>query len=118
VAPSPSSAAIDTYKPKQVTYRVFGRDPFIPYFRDDTGPYPDANNLTLVGILSDETDRIALLENKTDGDYSYALRERDPVLNGSVWRIEPKKVTFLITEYGISRTHTLRLRTAPAAAVP
>jgi len=97
-------------KAKKVVYRKFGRDPFVPFQWEHDFGVPGLENLVLVGILHDENDKIALLENKSDPSKAYVMRERDPVKNGTIWRINPDNVMFLITEYGISRTYTLQLK--------
>jgi len=105
VAPVPSTAA-----PQQVVhYTTFGRDPFMPHIRRRDSGHPNVEDLDLVGILFDRSDRIALLQDQLFKDKSYALREHDPVSYGTVWRINPDNVVFLITEMGISRTYTLEL---------
>ena len=95
--------------PVLVEYHVYGRDPFLPLSRDKESPVPDVEDLTLVGILYDQADRIALFEDKQDKTRAYALRENDPVQNGYVLRVQPDKVLFLINELGISRTYALKL---------
>ena len=93
-----------------IEYRSYGRDPFVPLLRED-----DANDLfnvqeaTLVGILYDKADKIALIEDRKNERKSYAIREHDPVKNGTVLRIERDQVVFLLTEMGISRTYSLKL---------
>jgi hypothetical protein len=95
--------------PKLVEYHVYGRDPFLPLSRDRDSPVPYVEDLDLVGILYDQVDRIGLFEDKQDKTRAYALRENDPVQNGSVLRVQPDKVLFLINELGISRTYALKL---------
>lgn len=92
-----------------VMYNGTGRDPFMPI-----GPTsvsfsgrPFVENLTLVGVLYDDEDRIALCEDAVNGRTPFALREHDPVERGKVLKIYRNKVVFLITEYGISRSYTL-----------
>ncbi len=96
---------------KPVAYHEYGRDPFLPLSNDETGPVPNVENLRLVGILYDQTDRIALFEapNGSGHEKAFALRENDPVQNGYVLRIQPDKVLFLLNELGISRTYALKL---------
>jgi uncharacterized protein YgiM (DUF1202 family) len=96
---------------KLVEYHVFGRDPFLPISNDEEGPVPNVENLTLVGILYDQADRIALFESSkaSANSKAYALRENDPVRNGYVLRIQPDKVLFLLNELGISRTYAMKL---------
>ncbi len=95
--------------PNVVQYTTYGRDPFVPYSRKIDEGLPSVENLRLVGILYDRTDRIALLQDELFEDKAYAMREQDQINNGTVWRINPTNVIFLITELGISRTYTLEL---------
>ncbi|MBD3243462.1 MAG: SH3 domain-containing protein, partial [Chitinivibrionales bacterium] len=103
--------------PNVVQYTTYGRDPFVPYSRKIDEGFPSVENLRLVGILYDRTDRIALLQDELFEDKSYAMREQDQVSNGTVWRINPTNVIFLITELGISRTYTLELPSVSPTSV-
>lgn len=94
-----------------IRYNRSGRDPFLPYFssvESDLG-LPFLENLHLVGILFDDNDRIALLEDKKNQNRPFAMREEDRIENGKVLKIYKDKVVFLITEFGISRSVILRL---------
>jgi hypothetical protein len=94
-----------------IRYHRKGRDPFIPYIssvESDLG-LPFVENLRLVGILYDDRDRIGLLEDKKNNNRPFTLREEDRVEKGKVLKIYRDRIVFLITEYGISRTVTLRL---------
>jgi hypothetical protein len=108
------SQETDTLKAKQtiktkkvIEYHEYGRDPFLPLSRTDESPVPYVENLKLMGILYDETDRIALFEDPSGK--AYAMRENDPVKNGYLFRIQPDKALFIINELGISRTYALKL---------
>ena len=92
---------------KQVEYREYGRDPFLPLSLEDESAVAKVENLKLVGILYDEADRIALFEDV--GGKARALRENDPVQNGYLLRVQPDKVLFLLNELGISRTYAMKL---------
>jgi hypothetical protein len=92
---------------KQVEYHTYGRDPFLPLSRDEDSPVANVDNLKLVGILYDESDRIALFEDV--GGKARALMENDPVQNGYVLRVQPDKVLFLLNDLGISRTYAMKL---------
>jgi hypothetical protein len=94
---------------KPVEYHVFGRDPFLPLSGDEETKVRNVEDLSLVGILYDQADRIALFETPKGRDKAIALRENDPVQNGYVLRIQPDKVLFLLNELGISRTYALKL---------
>ena len=94
-----------------IRYTVFGRDPFRQLMPDSLSKNgrPFVENLKLVGILFDKIDKIALTEDVKNGKRPFALRENDPVEHGKVLKIYRDRVVFLITEYGISRSYTMRL---------
>jgi hypothetical protein len=94
---------------KLVEYRVYGRDPFLPIKQDEEGPLPNVEKLKIVGILYDHSSRIALLEDMTNPGNAFALRENDPVKNGYLVKIQSDKVVFLLNEFGISRTYSMKL---------
>jgi len=96
---------------KIVQYHGGGRDPFMPIGSDSIGisEYPFVENLTLVGILIDDYDKIALCEDTKNGNRPFTLREQDEVFKGKVLKIYKDKIVFLLTEYGISRSLTLSL---------
>jgi uncharacterized protein YgiM (DUF1202 family) len=94
---------------KQVEYHVYGRDPFLPLTGDEDSKVHNVQDMTLVGILYDQADRIALFESAKGKEKAVALRENDPVQNGYVLRIQPDKVLFLLNELGISRTYAMKL---------
>ena len=70
---------------------------------------PLVENLTLVGILYDDAERLALCEDRLNGNQPFSFRELDPVDKGKVLKIYQDKVVFLITEFGISRSYTLEI---------
>jgi hypothetical protein len=111
ITPAGANAAADTGKParKLIEYQVFGRDPFLALAQNEEGPLPNIDNLELVGILYDNTDRIGLFEDSRDKTKAFALRENDPVKNGYLLRIQTDKILFLISEFGISRTYAMKL---------
>lgn len=114
-----AAAAPSTPDPAEsdsVWYRRFGADPFVPYVQSQRPALPSLEHLTLVGILYDDQDRLALLQDRRNSSTAYSLREKDRIENGSVLRINPNQVVFLITEFGISRTHTMELRNEKATA--
>jgi L-lactate utilization protein LutC len=96
-----------------IKYNAIGRDPFLPLANDTTGDSDGANveHLKLVGVLIDNTEEIALFEDVRADKKPFALRVNDPVDHGKVLKIYKDKVVFLITEYGISRSYTIRLVT-------
>lgn len=101
----------DSNSKQLIRYHRNGRDPFVPYgnFLESSFGLPFIENLRLVGILFDDGDRIALLEDKKSDNRPFTMREEDRVERGKVLKIYRDKVVFLITEYGISRSVTLRL---------
>jgi len=98
-------------KHKLIKYHGSGRDPFMPILSDSVSPsdVPSVQNLSLVGVLVDDVDRIALCEDLKNGNKPYTLREHDQVFKGRVLKIYRDKVVFLLTEYGISRSFTLSI---------
>lgn len=100
-----------------VRYRIYGRDPFIPLVKDTSGSVlPNVEALKLVGVLEDSRERIALLEDVSDHNRAYALRESDLVESGKVLRIYRNKVVFLIRDFDVSRSYTLSLTRKPEPA--
>jgi hypothetical protein len=106
------SSLIDTIK-SHVRYIRVGRDPFMPLIADTADDSQGANveHLRLVGVLIDNSDQIALLEDLKNDRKPFALRENDQVNRGKVLKIYKDKVVFLLTEFGISRSYTIRLAT-------
>jgi hypothetical protein len=93
-----------------VRYKVFGRDPFVPLVRDTASTeLPNVENLRLVGVLEDASERIALVEDFKNGNKAYALRANDPIAYGKVLRVHRDKVVFLIRDFEVSRSYTLGL---------
>jgi len=94
-----------------VRYKIFGRDPFVPLVKDtnNLAELPRVENLRLVGVLEDTRERIALLEDFTDGNRAFALRVSDPVEHGKVLRVQRDKVVFIIRDFDVSRSYTLSL---------
>jgi hypothetical protein len=93
-----------------IVYKEYGRDPFYPYSQgEDDGTLPHIENLELVGILFDASDRIALFEDKHNKGQTYTFREKDELRNGIIERIRPDKVIFSISDMGISRNYIMKL---------
>jgi hypothetical protein len=97
--------------PGLVRYKIFGRDPFVPLVKDtsNAAELPRVENLRLVGVLEDTRERIALLEDVTNGNRAFALRVSDPVEHGKVLRVQRDKVVFIIRDFDVSRSYTLSL---------
>ncbi|MBD3420347.1 MAG: hypothetical protein GF398_09550 [Chitinivibrionales bacterium] len=94
-----------------VIYRPLGRDPFLPLSREEAeaSEYAVIENVKLVGILYDTSDKLALLQDRANPGSAYALKEKDPIRNGIVLRIEKDQVVFLINELDYSQTFTMKL---------
>jgi hypothetical protein len=106
-----SAPVAESQNGKTIKYNAFGRDPFIPLTDETMEELPDATTLTLVGILYDDQDRLALLEEaKEGGGRAYAMREKERVKNGYLFKIQRDQVVFVITEFDISRTFILKLK--------
>ncbi|MCL1945630.1 MAG: hypothetical protein FWF51_00555 [Chitinivibrionia bacterium] len=99
---------LPTAIPKKIyAYRRKGRDPFLPLDKSDfiREGLPNVNNVTLVGILYDDKDALALFEERVGTDItSFTMRIGDPVVSGKLLRIEPNKVVFLLRESTFSYT--------------
>ncbi|MBD3345744.1 MAG: hypothetical protein GF401_11845 [Chitinivibrionales bacterium] len=99
----------DPGRKELVEYHVYGRDPFLPLEEISTDSLPEVANIKLVGVLLDETERLALVEDINDSKNAFALRENDPVRGGRVLKIQDHSIVFLLNELGISRTYALKL---------
>lgn len=95
-----------------IRYHQKGRDPFEPLCRDSLMQRGKASidQLQLVGVLIDGNDKVALFEDKSSKKQAFTLKENDPVENGKVLKVFPDRVVFLLTEFGISHSFTLRLK--------
>jgi hypothetical protein len=95
------------------------RDPFAPLVTGMrsgfvTDQLPDVETLRLVGVLHDDVEALALLEN-VEG-YSYIMRTGDRVQNGSLVSIQGNRALFRVEDYGWS--HTVALQLTPRGADP
>jgi hypothetical protein len=98
---------------KKVAYTSFGRDPFVALSRFDETELPYVENLTLVGILFDEQEKIALFEERDKSGKNiraWSLHENDKVINGRLLRIQRREAVFLLEEMGIARTYRFSLK--------
>lgn len=103
-------------RPKVIYNSRGTRDPFAPLLETGKGerafgeiPVPSLEDLKLVGILQDEGGgRVALLED-SEGN-GFMLRTGDKIKNGWVSMITEDKVFFQVTEFGWSRTVSMKLQ--------
>ena len=94
----------------QVSYNSYGRrDPFIPVEQGAADNGIDIDQMKVVGIIWQSSQPMAVLEHNHEAGVSYTVKEGDPVHNGRVARISHDAVTFDISEYGISRSYSLKL---------
>lgn len=94
----------------RVTYNSYGRrDPFIPVEQGVSDNGIDIDQMKVVGIIWQASQPMAVLEHSKESGISFTVKEGDPVHNGRVARISHDAVTFDISEYGISRSYSLRL---------
>lgn len=94
----------------RVSYNSFGRrDPFIPVEQGASDNGIDIDQMKVVGIIWQASQPMAVLEHNKESGVSFTVKEGDPVHNGRVARISSDAVTFDISEYGISRSYSLRL---------
>jgi hypothetical protein len=93
-----------------ITYNSFGRrDPFVPVEQGNTDNGIDIDQMKVVGIVWHLSDPMAVLQHVKESSVSFTVKQGDPVHNGRVSRITRDAVTFDITEYGISRSYSLKL---------
>ncbi len=93
-----------------VTYNSYGRrDPFIPVEQGSPDNGIDIDEMKVVGIVWQGEGPMAVLENIKESNLSFTVRPGDPVHNGHVARITRDAVTFDLTEFGITRSYTLKL---------
>jgi len=114
----PSTSVNNVSDRKLIIYDDMGRrDPFAPlskglrsgFVSDDL---PSVENLHLVGVLRDDKDALALLEN-LEG-YGYVMRVGDKVENGTVAAIQENRVLFRVQDFGWSHIVALQLTTRGA----
>ena len=95
---------------ERVAYNSYGRrDPFIPVDQGSMDNGIDIDQMKLVGIVWENQEPLAILEHVKDVNLSFTVRQGDPVHNGRIARIMKESVTFDLTEFGISRSFTLKL---------
>jgi hypothetical protein len=95
---------------KMTRYRIYGRDPYLPLnnYEFIESDLPNIEQCKLVGILFDENLKVALIENKANGE-AFSLKENSDILNGRVLKINRKKVTFLLNSMGYSHRYVMNL---------
>ena len=69
----------------------------------------DIDQMKVVGIIWQAQQPMAVLEHNREAGVSFTIKEGDPVHNGRVAHITRDAVTFDISEYGISRSYSLKL---------
>jgi hypothetical protein len=94
------------------SYKIYGRDPFIPLteYSMSRNQLPDVENSVLAGILYDARDRVALVETRGKDQGAFALREGEPVLHGRLQKITPNSAIFLIEDGGLYRQFALKMK--------
>jgi hypothetical protein len=94
----------------RIAYNSYGRrDPFIPVEQGASDNGIDIDQMKVVGIIWESQQPMAVLEHNREAGVSFTVKEGDPVHNGRVARISREAVTFDISEYGISRSYSLKL---------
>ncbi len=94
----------------RITYNSYGRrDPFIPVEQGAADNGIDIDQMKVVGIIWQASEPMAVLEHTKEANVSFTVKQGDPVHNGRVSRITREAVTFEISEYGISRSYSLKL---------
>lgn len=94
----------------RVSYNSYGRrDPFIPVEQGSIDNGIDIDQMKVVGIIWQAQQPMAVLEHNREAGVSFTIKEGDPVHNGRVAHITRDAVTFDISEYGISRSYSLKL---------
>ncbi len=94
----------------RVAYNSYGRrDPFIPVEQGLSDNGIDIDQMKVVGIIWQAQEPMAVLEHNREAGVSFTVKQGDPVHNGRVSRITRDQVTFDISEYGISRSYSLKL---------
>jgi hypothetical protein len=97
----------------RIAYNSYGRrDPFIPVEQGAADNGIDIDQMKVVGIIWQASQPMAVLEHNREAGVSFTVKEGDPVHNGRVSRISKDAVTFDISEYGISRSYSLKLVTS------
>ncbi|MDQ3000669.1 MAG: cell envelope integrity protein TolA [Fibrobacterota bacterium] len=97
----------------RIAYNSYGRrDPFIPVEQGAADNGIDIDQMKVVGIIWQASQQMAVLEHNRESGVSFTVKEGDPVHNGRVSRISRDAVTFDISEYGISRSYSLKLVTS------
>ena len=95
---------------KRISYNSYGRrDPFIPVEQGASDNGIDIDQMKVVGIIWQSQEPMAVLEHNRETGLSFTVKQGDPVHNGRVSRITRDAVTFDISEYGISRSYSLKL---------
>lgn len=111
--PSPPTAAISdegVYQRERFVYPTDARrNPFLSLIReDDSGPQFD--NLDLMGVIyAGSLGSIATLVDRAT-DKAYRVRRGEILGNARVVEIRPDAVVFQVSELGLTRSETLRVK--------
>jgi hypothetical protein len=118
ILPALASAAGDeeadtVLRTKNYYYRAFNRrDPFRGLIsgeiKEVTGDLVDIKNVKLVGVLTGDMQKYAMLEDKNG--IGYILKAGDPVRNGSIVSVSDKSLIARISMYGQTNRITLSLQ--------
>ena len=100
---------LPAYEREDFAYSSLGRDPFQP-LDIETREGPRFADLRLSGVLlSSEVGSVAMLTDRSTGR-RYRAREGDVLGDAAVERIHADGVAFVITDFGVRRRETLRVR--------
>ena len=97
---------------KRYYYQAFNRrDPFqsliIGDFEEAEFELVDVNGVKLVGVLSGDHEKFAMLEDANG--FAYILKAGDPVRNGHIVSVGDRAIVARITMYGQTTSVTLNL---------
>ena len=97
---------------KRYYYQAFNRrDPFqsliIGEYEEAEFELVDVNGVSLVGVLSGDHEKFAMLEDANG--FAYILKAGDPVRNGHIVSVGDRTVVARLTMYGQTTSVTLNL---------
>ncbi|NIR46541.1 MAG: hypothetical protein GWN99_19025 [Gemmatimonadetes bacterium] len=108
--PGSQSPLLEVYRRETFVYPTDSRrNPFVNLIEEDTGG-PIFENLDLTGIIfGGSAGSVASLVDRAT-EKSYRVRRGDIVGNARVVEIRPDAVVFQVTQFGVTRSETLRIR--------